>query len=90
MNSKDIAVTSVLNQCIGGIKGLQKRGLSHWSAAQKHKIFRSFAWLYQIGRYVKKALFERNPDSEGLWSSFKRHRQQKKLFKKLEIGQYRK
>lgn len=89
-NQKDNSVTTVLNQRAGGFKGLQQRGLSHWKAAQKHKILRPFAGLYQICRYIKKGLFERDPNSEGLLKSFKRHRQQKKLFKKLEVGQYRK
>ena len=90
MNQRDSAVSSILNQRIGGLKGLQQRGLSHWPAAQKHKLLRPFAWLYQICRYVKKGLFERDPNSEGLFKNFKRHRRQKKLFEKLEVGRYRK
>lgn len=90
MNLKDNTVSSVLNHRVGGIKGLQRRGLSHWPAAQKHKLLRPFAWLYQICRYVKKGLFERDPNSEGLFKNFKRHRRQKKLFEKLEVGRYRK
>lgn len=30
----------------------QDRGLVNWKATRQYKIFRSFAWLYQMGRYV--------------------------------------
>ena len=89
-NRKDNSVTTVLNQRAGGFKGLQQRGLHHWPAAQKHRILRPFAWLYQIGRYIKKGLFERDKNSEGLWASYKRHKEQDRLFKKLGLWKYRK
>lgn len=85
-NQKDNGVVTVLNQRAGGFKGLQKRGLSHWPAAQKHRILRPFAWLYQIGRYIKKGLFERDSDSEGLLKSFMQYRKQKKLIAKLGMS----
>ena len=33
---------------------LQKAGLTHWKAAEKYPVLRPFAWLYQIGRYIRK------------------------------------
>lgn len=88
-NVKDNRVTTMLNQKGLSFKGLQQRGLYHWKAAQKHKILRPFAWIYQICRYIKEGLIKRDPNYEGFFTSFKRHRQQKKLFKKLKIWQYR-
>lgn len=85
MNRKDNRVTTALNQRGLSFKGLQQRGLYHWTAAQKHKFLRPFAWIYQICRYIKEGLFKRDPNSEGLFKSFKRHREQKKLFKKLGL-----
>ena len=31
---------------------LQRTGLENWSLAQKHKLFRPFAWLFQLFRYA--------------------------------------
>ena len=31
---------------------LQRTGIEKWSLAQKYKVFRPFAWLYQMFRYV--------------------------------------
>lgn len=86
---KDKQVTDVLANGVG-FRALQARGLRNWPAAQKHKILRPFAWLYQIGRYIKKGLFERDKNSEGLWASYKRHKEQDRLFKKLGLWKYRK
>lgn len=36
----------------GLFKHLQRTGLENWSLAQKHKLFRPFAWLYQLFRYA--------------------------------------
>lgn len=90
INRKDQRVTTTLNQKGLTLKEMQRRGLYHWKAAQKHKILRPFAWLYQICRYIKEGLLKRDSNYDGVFKSFKRHRQQKKLFKKLEVGQYRK
>ena len=37
-------------------KLLQKQGLNNWKAAQKHKVLRPFAWIYQANRYLVKGL----------------------------------
>lgn len=82
-NQKDHAVKSVLNNRIS-FKSLQQRGLINWKAAQKHKILRPFAWLYQIGRYIKKGI-KRDKDSAGFVENYKEHRKQKQLFAALGI-----
>ena len=82
-NSKDNNITGVLNDRIT-FKKLQQRGLKHWKAAQKHKILRPFAWIYQICRYIKKGL-KRDKDSAGLVENYKEHRKQKQLFAALGI-----
>lgn len=80
---KDKVTMSVLNDGIS-FKKLQQRGLKHWTAAQKHKILRPFAWIYQICRYIKKGL-KRDRNSAGLVANYKEHRKQKQLFEKLGI-----
>lgn len=35
---------------------LQKQGLVNWKAAQKYKLLRPIAWIYQAGRYVIKGI----------------------------------
>ena len=37
---------------VATIKWLQERGLVNWQAAQKYKILRPFAWVYQGIRYI--------------------------------------
>lgn len=36
----------------GGFKYLQSAGLENWPLAQKHAMFRPFAWLYQLFKYL--------------------------------------
>ena len=36
----------------GLFKHLQRTGLENWSSAQKHKVLRPFAWLFQMLRYA--------------------------------------
>lgn len=80
---KDNLTTSILNEGIT-IRKLQQRGMAHWSAAQKHKILRPFAWIYQICRYIRKGL-KRDKNSAGVVANYKEHRKQKQLFEKLGI-----
>lgn len=40
----------------GTLQFLQGRGLINWKATQKYPILRPFAWIYQIGRYLKLGL----------------------------------
>lgn len=35
-----------------GFKRLQERGLANWKAAQKHRVLRPFAWIYQGFRII--------------------------------------
>lgn len=72
------------------IRKLQQRGLKNWPAAQKHKILRPFAWCYQLGRYFKKGVLQRDRESAGFVSSYREHKKQEKLFRKLGIGRFKK
>ena len=40
----------------GVFKYLQRAGMENWSLAQKYKIFRPFAWIYQLWRFSHKGL----------------------------------
>ena len=37
-------------------KLLQRHGLHNWKASQNHPFLRPFAWIYQIGHYIRKTL----------------------------------
>lgn len=40
----------------GAFSYLQRSGIETWSLAQKYKVFRPFAWLYQICKYACKGI----------------------------------
>lgn len=88
-NNKDASTTTVMNKGMS-IRKLQQRGLKNWPAAQKHKILRPFAWCYQLGRYFKKGVLQRDRESAGFVSSYREHKKQEKLFRKLGIGRFKK
>ena len=45
----------------GAISYLQGRGVVNWKAAQKYRVLRPFAWLYQAGKYISQGLNRENP-----------------------------
>jgi len=40
---------------------LQQRGVLNWPAAQRHPVLRPLAWMYQVGRYLKRGVFRPHP-----------------------------
>lgn len=65
---------------------LQERGLINWKAAQKHKILRPFAWIYQAFRIL--GMFMRNNVGVGkFFSERKKGRAQKALMDRLGYGE---
>jgi len=63
---------------------LQKAGLAHWENAKKYPILRPIAWLYQLGRYVRKgvsALLQ----GENVFRGFRTSTEKAALLKRLEI-----
>ena len=66
---------------------LQHYGLMNWPAARKYTLLRPFAWLYQLGRYLKKGA--QRADAIGMLrreadASFQRNR----LMDELGVGQF--
>lgn len=45
----------------GAILYLQGRGIVNWKAAQKYRVLRPFAWIYQAGKYLVRGLNRQNP-----------------------------
>ncbi|MBE5958493.1 MAG: hypothetical protein E7254_06485 [Lachnospiraceae bacterium] len=41
---------------ISAFKYLTEGGMRHWKAAQKYKVLKPFAWIYQIGRLLRMGL----------------------------------
>ena len=59
-DNRDIKEGVILYKHEGFFKRLQNRGLANWKAAQKHRVLRPFAWIYQGFRVMGlgiKALF---------------------------------
>lgn len=47
---------------VGTFRNLQERGRVNWALTlQKHPYLSPFAWLYQIGRYIKRGFARENP-----------------------------
>lgn len=65
-------------------KLLQRQGLCNWEAAQKHKILRPFAWIYQANRYVFKGL-KRNRAIYKLKNEYAAARRRNKMFQALGV-----
>ena len=63
---------------------LQMAGLVHWKAANKYPILRPFAWLYQIGRYVRKG-FSALLQGENVFRGLRTSTEKAVLLKRLEI-----
>ena len=40
---------------------LQQRGVLNWPTAQRHPVLRPLAWMYQVGRYLKRGVFRPHP-----------------------------
>ncbi len=53
ISEKAFAYASTLKS---GFSLLQRQGLKNWNSAQKHKVLRPFAWIYQLFRYIIKGL----------------------------------
>ncbi|MBR2080714.1 MAG: nucleotidyltransferase family protein [Oscillospiraceae bacterium] len=75
--------TTALNSYMS-FRTLQSHGLVHWKAAQRYKILRPFAWIYQLCRYLCLAVSRRSVISSAA-GDYRDHRAQKKLFDKLDL-----
>ncbi len=69
----------------GTLQFLQGRGLVHWKAAQKYRILRPFAWLYQVGRYLKKGLGRKSTVNK-LRAEYEDGKKRNDLFDALEVS----
>ncbi len=69
---------------ITAFKLLQGRGLINWNAAQRHKILRPFAWIYQANRYIFRGLNRRGAVSK-LKSEYTAANNRKKMLKALGV-----
>ncbi len=67
------------------LKYLQRSGVSHWKAAQKHSFLKVFAIPYQIARYIKRGLKKKAIFSLFGNDQLKEAKTKRKLFSDLEI-----
>ncbi len=68
-----------------GFRYLQQAGEYNWKAYHKHKWLKPFAWIYQIGRYAKQGIQERQSGNH-MKENFKRGKRRGELYQKLKIG----
>jgi hypothetical protein len=66
-------------------KELQRIGMRNWGAAQKHRILRPFAWLYQGFRFIGKA-FKKEKPFRFLLQALKTEKKQGSLLDRLEVS----
>ncbi len=80
-----VSVASYKNDFISWLKYLQNTGLSHWKLAQKVKILRPFAWIYQIFRYINRIFKDNVLKHFFINKQWKEISKRKKLFKNLDL-----
>ncbi len=66
-------------------KELQRIGMQNWRAAQKHRILRPFAWLYQLFRFIGRA-FKKEKPFRFLYQAIKVEKTQGSLLDRLEVS----
>lgn len=69
---------------IAAFRYLEYGGISNWKAAQKYKILRPFAWIYQIARLLHKGL-QRNAGIGTLTDELKQSRREVAFLEKLGV-----
>lgn len=86
-NRSKIKTTTDQNAGTANIfRNLQKNGVMHWEAAQKHKFLRCFAWLYQLIHYISVAIKDKISLKEVV-SSLNQIQSSENLFKKLNCSE---
>ncbi len=63
---------------------LQRLGLQNWKALEKHQWLIPFAWIYQICRYLRKALFRKSP-VKSIKRDMEKSKARKHMVERLEI-----
>ncbi len=76
---------TVSNLKKGGFRYLQTAGEYNWKAYQKHKWLKPFAWIYQVGRYMKQGSRTKRTKDQ-LLHDYERGDRRHILLRCLEIG----
>ena len=79
-----VSVLTTVKKGPAFFRTLQKYGCINWEAAKKYPFLRSFAWLYQLCRYIRAGLRQEHP-IRMLLEAMKNERSQDSLFDRLEI-----
>ena len=80
-----VGVLSTSRNIPGFFREMQRRGMITWPAAQKHRILRPFAWLYQIFRYIRLGFQKKNPLRYAM-QAIKSEKTQGSLLDRLEVS----
>jgi hypothetical protein len=57
---KTVGVLGVLDSDLNFFQLLQKNGCYNWKLLRRHPWLKPFAWLYQLCRYLRASVFNRN------------------------------
>ena len=68
---------------------LQKYGENNWELLKKYRFLKPFAWIYQIGRSIKKRISNHTNAGE-IIAEYRESKARKALFDELGVKQYRK
>ena len=88
-NKTGINVLSLIGSPLATLKLFQERGLVNWKAAHNHMIIRPFAWLYQIGRYLRRG-FARNNAARQINEEYAFAKRRNYLLNSLGVKRYSK
>ena len=80
-----VSVISAAKSVPSLFKALQRIGMQNWQAAQKHRILRPIAWLYQLFRFISKA-FKKERPFRFLSQVIKTEKTQGSLLDRLEVS----
>ena len=79
-----LTVMHKLRNPVKALRYLNECGMINWKAAQKHRILRPFAWIYQTVRYIRKGL-KRKVKASTFVKEARQSSEEMKLLEKLEV-----
>lgn len=84
VKEKGVYVLSVDKNLLGFLKKLQHNGRINWKLTERYYILRPFAWIYQIGRYLKLGFHRKYPIRTFI-KDLKKSRKRVQLFNELKL-----
>lgn len=87
--NKAVSILNTSKNILSLFKVLQRYGCINWAASKKYPFLRPFAWIYQIGRYLRLGLRQKHPVRYFLYA-LKNEHSQDILLDRLEVTRTKK